>query len=193
MFKHLFPCGKDHGYQNSLRPQTARDDGNETLLHWKIKANSLTQKVVKNRLKWSMALLSPDPLYNWSKVKEISSIDKPDDYKNVFPSAINLAKVLSLSNWKIWVRFAKLPNRRISIGGKIIDGILMPPGKSFNWLIAREIFNWFSPCLEYDVVSALKLNQKCFDFKQNQLLNLFLESQNFISKLYYSIFKLTRF
>ena len=193
MFKHLFPCGKDHGHQNRLRPQTARDDGNKTLLHWKIKANSLTQRVVKNRLKWSMALLSPDPLYNWSNVKDNTSIDKHGDHKNVFPMAINSANGRLLSNWKIWVKFAKLPNRRISIGGRIIDGILMPQGKSFNWLIAREIFNWFSPCLEYDVISALKLNQKCFDSKQSQLLNLFLESQNFISKLYYSIFKLASF
>ena len=192
MFKHLFPCGKDHGHQNRLRPQTARDGGNKTL-HWKIEANSLLQKSVRNRLKWSMALLSPDPLYNWSKVKEITSIDKHDDYKNDSPTVINQTKLLPLSNWKTWVKFAKLPKRRISIGGKIIDGILMPPGKSFNWLIRREISNWFFPCLEYDVISALKLNQKCFDSKENQLLNLFLESQNFISKLYYSIFKLASF
>ena len=180
----------------SLPNKELKEKRNKYLGNWEMKSQSMVKKLNRSKLKYSMALLTPDPFYDWNKVKETPWQDTIGNKNNSAKLLANSPKFNSGPAWRHMLKgleLAVLPSRRLLIDGRKIDGIIFPRKKSLHWLILREIVRWFLPCLEQDDKKAGKLNETCFVFKQNQLLNMFLKSQNFYSKLYFSIYKLTNF
>ena len=169
-------------------------DRTEKLLHnWRKEAESQEASLAKSKLKWTMAFLSPDPFYDWSKVNERSVRDNDGNERSVIKADTNLKKIQNRSMRKNWVKLSILPNRKLSVDGNIVEGVLMPFEKYAWILIGKEIANWFSTCLEHDKNDSLKINESCFVQRQKHLLAMFLKSQSFYSKLYFSIYKMGNF
>ena len=148
------------------------------------------KNLMKAKLRWSMAFLSPEPHFNWNKVKEIKLDDETENDNNVIRAISNPMNIQSDSTQRNWAKVTILPNRKILVDGKIVEGVLMPFEKPAYLLVSREISHWFSSCLEHENNGSLSLNEACFSLKHKQFLSLFLKYQHFISRLYFTIYKL---
>ena len=165
----------------------------EILRNWKEEAEFMEKVLGKSKLKWSMSFLTPEPQFDWSKVIEVKLDHETDIDKNIFRALTNPMKIQSDSTRRNWVRLTILPNKKILVEGKTVEGVLMPFEKSACLMVGREISHWFSSCLEHKNNGSLNLNGDCFSLKHKQFLSMFLKYQNFISRLYFTIYKLANF
>ena len=70
------------------------------------------------------------------------------------------------------LRIRVLPDRKLSIAGKIAKAILMPKSGLLQYIIIKRLIKWYSPCLQ-DQGKIYSLNNTCYMIRQNELLNMF--------------------
>ena len=191
--KYIQEYGRNHDKFQFLSSRTFTKNTDEILGNWKEEVDSMVKDLIQSKLRWSMAFLSPEPHFDWSKVKQMKSDDKSENDKNIFRALTNPKKIQSDSTRRNWPKLTILPNRKILVDGKTVEGVLMPFEKSAYLLVSREISHWFSPCLEPKNDGSFKLNGACFSLKHKQFLSLFLKYQNLSLRLYFTIYKLANF
>ena len=71
--------------------------------------------------------------------------------------------------------FGVLPDRRITLGGKILQGVTLPKNSSKQLSIITRLLTWYGPCLKVQN-GGYQLNENCFSKRENQFLKLLSES-----------------
>jgi hypothetical protein len=71
--------------------------------------------------------------------------------------------------------FGVLPDRRIILGGKILQGVTLPKSTSKQLSIITRLLTWYGPCLEVQK-GGYQLNDRCFSKRENEFLRLLSES-----------------
>ena len=71
--------------------------------------------------------------------------------------------------------FGVLPDRRIILAGKIIQGVTLPKSASKQLSIITRLLTWYGPCLEVQN-GGYQLNDRCFSKRENEFLRLLSES-----------------
>ena len=71
--------------------------------------------------------------------------------------------------------FGVLPDRRIALGGKILQGVTLPKSPSKQLSIITRLLTWYSPCFKVQKRGS-QLNEDCFSKRENQFLKLLSES-----------------
>ena len=133
-----------------------------------------------------MKALITDSHFNWRTVMGQSNEDMQDPLignkmNDTNQKTFNVAPL----SWELLSRLgiAVLSNRRLCIDGRALKGIFLPESRTQQTLLIVKFLVWFSPCIELKD-SVYRMNEYCFDRRENYFLRMYLRSLGYLHHLW---------